>query len=1068
VIVAKILVVDDHPTNRELITSLLHYQGHQSLEAADGAEALALVRAERPQLVICDILMPTMDGYEFVRQLRAEPAIAQTEIIFYTANYREREVRNLAGAIGVTRILIKPCAPEEILHAIDLALRQAPAAVETVKDTEFHREHLRLMTDKLAEKADELLSANLRLTALIDLNLNLASERDPYAMLEKVCHGARDLIGAKYAFLCVKDKHDGQAVYFFSDGLSPERAGRLRCPDIDHGQFGQVMSQRMPLRFSNPEGKPDGAGLPADFPDVHCGLVAPIVSLTSVYGWICLVDKLGIDQFSGEDERVLAIHAAQSGRIYENGSLYVQVERRAAELQIEVAERQRAESALKESEGRFRQISENIRDAFFLTDASSTQILYLSPAYAEIFGRSVESVYSEPRSWLDAIHPDDRDRMAELFKQQLVDGHFEYDYRIIHPDGTERHIHARGYPIYDDQGHWYRTAGVASDVTEQKIAEEKISRLNRVYAVLSGINGLIVRASDREELFRESCRIAVDAGAFKLAWIGEIDPQTLEGRVVAWAGNEHWTDERIQLTAGEGAPYNDRPACRAVRQKKTIISNDLRNDPSMAILWPELESMGHLSQACFPLMVGDSAAGVLVLRAGALDFFDADEIRLLEELAGDISFALDHLDKAEKIDYLANHHQLTGLANATLFRDRLTQYTQMAEAHQQHFALALLDVERFKTVNDALGRSAGDELLKQLAERLLGTAQGSNDLAHLAVDCFAMIFPGVTVERELARMIEERLDACFSDPFPLPGMEFKAGAKVGIALYPTDGSNADLLIRNAEAALKKAKAGGEHYLFYSARMNARVTDQLSLENKLRHALENDEFVLHYQPKIQLDNGEIGGVEALIRWNNPETGLVPPGEFIPLLEETGLILEVGMWALRQAIKDHESWQKLNLEAPRIAVNVSPVQLQKSEYVDAVRQALVGISPSAIELEITESLIMEDIETNIGKLKALRDMGLQITIDDFGTGYSSLSYLAKLPVSTLKIDRSFIVSMLEDADIMSMVSTIIALAHSLRFKVVAEGVEEKDQAKILRLLRCEEIQGYLFSNRSLLTR
>jgi EAL domain-containing protein (putative c-di-GMP-specific phosphodiesterase class I) len=245
-------------------------------------------------------------------------------------------------------------------------------------------------------------------------------------------------------------------------------------------------------------------------------------------------------------------------------------------------------------------------------------------------------------------------------------------------------------------------------------------------------------------------------------------------------------------------------------------------------------------------------------------------------------------------------------------------------------------------------------------------------------------------------------------------------------------------------------------------MNERIAEKLSLENKLRQALEKYEFVLHYQPKVDLETRSIVGVEALIRWQSPERGLVPPAQFIPLLEETGLILEVGSWALKRASLDHRSWVEQGLKAPRVAVNVSAIQLRQRDFVEVVKQAIgEGVAPTAIDLEITESLIMEDILGNIAKLNEARGMGVNIAIDDFGTGYSSLGYLAKLPVQALKIDRSFIVTMLNDPSAMTLVSTIISLAHSLRLKVVAEGVETEEQAKMLRLLRCEEMQGYLFS-------
>ncbi len=287
--------------------------------------------------------------------------------------------------------------------------------------------------------------------------------------------------------------------------------------------------------------------------------------------------------------------------------------------------------------------------------------------------------------------------------------------------------------------------------------------------------------------------------------------------------------------------------------------------------------------------------------------------------------------------------------------------------------------------------------------------------------------------------------------------------RIGVAVSPGDGSDADTLYKNAESALLRAKEVREPYLFYAPEMNARVTETLNIENKLRKAVEQQQFVLHYQPKFDSKSRSIVGMEALIRWNDPETGLVPPVRFISILEETGLILPVGAWAMKQAVSDYRRWRGQGLHPPRIAVNVSEIQLRRKDFVSTVEEACRFASnhDHGLDLEITESLIMRNIEDNIAKLAAIRQMGCEVAIDDFGTGYSSLQYLSQLPMDSLKIDRSFIVRMHGSPADMAIVSTIIALAHDLDLKVVAEGVETEDQARLLRLLKCDAMQGYLFS-------
>jgi EAL domain-containing protein (putative c-di-GMP-specific phosphodiesterase class I) len=350
-----------------------------------------------------------------------------------------------------------------------------------------------------------------------------------------------------------------------------------------------------------------------------------------------------------------------------------------------------------------------------------------------------------------------------------------------------------------------------------------------------------------------------------------------------------------------------------------------------------------------------------------------------------------------------------------------------------------------------------------VAEWLKHKTGDANLLARIDADHFAVVLPEVKSDGNLARLVENLLAAFQGHSFRLSDAVLRIGIKAGIALFPDDGADADTLFRNAEAALKKAKFSGDRYLFYTQKMTEAVAAKLALENQLREALDNEEFVLYYQPKVNLVSGKVTGAEALIRWNDPRTGLVPPGQFIPILEETGLIYEVGRWALGKAIEDYLRWRSAGLPALRIAVNVSPLQLRNPGFVAEIERK-IGIDPHAaegLELEITESMIMEDVKHNIASLQAIRAMGITIAIDDFGTGFSSLGYLSKLPVDTLKIDRSFVIGMAEGSEGLALVSTIISLAHALKLKVVAEGVETEEQSHLLNVLSCDEIQGFLFS-------
>jgi diguanylate cyclase (GGDEF)-like protein/PAS domain S-box-containing protein len=729
--------------------------------------------------------------------------------------------------------------------------------------------------------------------------------------------------------------------------------------------------------------------------------------------------------------------------------------------------REAAESALRQSEQRFRSVVSAMAEGVVLQDADG-RIVSCNPSAERILGLGFDQMTGrtsrDPR-WR-AIHEDGSPFPGETHPAMATLRSGEPCYDVIMgirtPDGTLRWISINTQPIPGEEPS-SPNAVVSSfrDITDRKIAEARIGNLNRVYAVLSRINGLIVRVGERMELFRESCRIAVEAGQFRMAWIGIVNREADAVTPLAWDGDVRDFFEIAPLAITQTRPGGHGLAGQAVREMKAVVSNDIENDPQR-IMKKEMKDRGIASLAVLPLIVSGKVIGVLALYAAEVGFFDEEEMKLLTELAGDISLALDHIEKAERLEYVAYYDVLTGLANRALFHERLTQRLRIAGHEQNGLALVLLDVDRFKNINDSLGRLAGDELLRQVAKRLGEHARDASLIGRIEADRFAVMIPGIRQVDDVARIVEEQSRVCFGTPFRLGETELRLSTKGGMAVFPGDGTDAETLYRNAESAHKKARAAPERYLFYDQQMTDRVAERLNLENKLQLALERGEFVLHYQPKVDLETRSIQGVEALIRWQSVEFGLVPPMHFIPLLEETGMILEVGAWAMRRAAIDHRAWLAQGTAAPRVAVNVSPIQLRRRDFVHTLRTALAeGASAAGLDLEITETVIMEDIEAMIEKLAAIRDMGVGIAVDDFGTGYSSLRYLAKLPVQTVKIDRSFVSTMLNDANTMSLVSTIISLAHSLKLKVVAEGVDSEEQAAVLRTLACDQMQGYLIS-------
>ena len=600
------------------------------------------------------------------------------------------------------------------------------------------------------------------------------------------------------------------------------------------------------------------------------------------------------------------------------------------------------------------------------------------------------------------------------------------------------------------------------NITDRMQAEIEMKRLNRVYAVLREIHALIVRVHDRDELFREACRIAVEQGGFQVALLGIVDRSAMRIVPVAMMGKNEELASAMEGMLVQSAGQPSAMVVQAIAEKKAVVSNDSQNDPNVAF-GDTYAAFGVRSKVMLPLIVADEVAGVLALYAGESEFFHAEEMRLLTGLADDIALAIDHIDRQKRLDYLGSYDPLTGLANQRLLMEHLAQFTRVAADSGHWVTLSLIDLERFKNINDSLGQTAGDALLQQVSQWLTQHLGDANRVARVGADQFAVVLPEESHEGDAVSQLEAIIKAFLLHPFKLKDDVYRIGAKFGAAIFPDDGAGASILFRNAESALKKAKAEGHRHLFYTQKMTEIVAQRFNLENQLRQALDREEFVLHYQPKVDLGSGEITGVEALIRWNDPRTGLVSPGIFIPVLEETGLIYDVGLWALNQSLQDYRRWRAAGLHAVRIAVNISPLQMRHPGFIAVIEQMVASDAHAArgLELEITEGIIMSDMEQAISSLHAIRALGISIAIDDFGTGFSSLGYLSKLPIDTLKIDGMFVADMATDQQGLSLVSTIINLAHSLQLKVVAECVETEEQSRLLRLLKCDEMQGYLFS-------
>lgn len=593
-------------------------------------------------------------------------------------------------------------------------------------------------------------------------------------------------------------------------------------------------------------------------------------------------------------------------------------------------------------------------------------------------------------------------------------------------------------------------------------AEREIARLTRRLKMQSGINSAVIRIRDRDELLREACRLAYEVGAYDRAVVFCV---ASDGRTVTpW----HWlgaADSASSIPAalpiGDGAEPDTSLTSRALRTGEIALCADLsRSEPPVANR-EQLVQAGLRSLVVLPLIIDGAPVGALALAAREAHVVSDEELRLLQDVASNLSFALRYRQQEHAAQYLASFDPLTGLAKRALFCQRLDQRLRNRAALESVPTVVAFDVMHLSKVNDSFGRHAGDLLLQAVAKRLKYHIADDERVGYLGGGAFVLVLPQEETSAESVTTLLEH--TVFHEPFRIEGRVLRTSFRSGIARSPADGKDGNTMAQRAEAALKQAKEAGEQYLHYQIEMHSEIAERLALEHRLRAALDERQFTLHYQPQVSLATGRIEGAEALLRWQDPERGLVFPGEFLPVLESSGMIVAVGEWVLRQAADDCLHWRGAGLGQLRIAVNVSAQQIRRRTFAE---QVLAAAQPClgegwGMDLEITETGLLHDVEGASRKLRELRAAGLRIALDDFGTGYSSLGLLSKLPVDLVKIDRSFIAGLPEDRASVTLVSSVIGLASAFGLKVVAEGVETQGQLGMLEQMGCNFSQGYLHS-------
>lgn len=684
---------------------------------------------------------------------------------------------------------------------------------------------------------------------------------------------------------------------------------------------------------------------------------------------------------------------------------------RRQQLETELERQKEQIETLHDTEQRFQRLAQQLPVGIFMTDPSG-ECHYVNDRWCWLAGMTAEQAAGS--GWTRALHPDDRDQVLQAWRQCGEQAEFVAQHRFRTPSGRETWLNIRVVPLRDRVGRITGHLGAHTDIGDLKRTEETLraseARFRNYFELpLIGIalNGADKRWWEVNDRFCEMLGYR-RAQLLRMSWAEMTHPDDL--------AVEEAQFERIMSRRIDGYSLDK----RFIRQDGALLYTSV--------------STRCVRQA-----------------NGVVDYF----VTVVQDIT-------ERQRAAEHIEHLAYYDALTGLPNRALLADRLQQALLRASREHTLAGMMLVDLDRFKLINDALGHKIGDRLLGDVAMRLQQCVRQCDTISRQGGDEFAVLLPDLSISDDATRIAQRMLDALV-DPFRLDGRELSMTCSIGISLYPRDGCNAELLLKNADIALYRAKdRGRNNYQFYQSGATRLSRERLHLETDLRHAMDRRQLEVYYQPKWDFHAGAITGAEALVRWNHPEQGLLPPVRFIPIAEESGLVLPIGEWILRTAVDEVGNLHQSGFPGLRIAVNLSTRQFRQADLKDQVREALVasGFDPACLELELTEGILMHNNEENMAALRAFKAMGLRIAIDDFGTGYSSLSYLQRFPVDVLKIDRAFVIDLPANTSSAAIVDAIVTLAHGLGLEVVAEGVETLEQLAFLQAHGCDEGQGYYF--------
>lgn len=742
----------------------------------------------------------------------------------------------------------------------------------------------------------------------------------------------------------------------------------------------------------------------------------------------------------------------------------------------DITQRKQAEQALQDSEERFRSITGTAPDAVLLLDEQG-KLIYWNMAAERIFGYSEAEVLGRTAHLL--LLPE---RYHEVYKK----GYSEFistgtikrigkslELEAICKDGNTIPIEL-SYSTVKIGDEWH-AVGILRDISERKEHEDKLHRTSRALSAIHTSNILLTRSEDEQQLLQGVCQNIIEQAGYRFTWVGL---QAADGDVVCpagWAG-----EEQGYLDALERCRRIDSrtpcPAVIVIRTNVPYIQMDINGAPDSSLWHKEAIERSYGSVIVLPLMQGTNAFGALEIYSKEMNDFQSEEVELLKELADDLAYGITALrtnqkrQKAEEmIAYQAFHDGLTDLPNRTMVMQSLDQAIARADQMKGEIAVLFVDLDEFKLVNDTLGHIAGDELLRQASLRLKNAVRSTDIVARQGGDEFIVLLAGdsrTNVERECeseAAIVAQRILDNLKEPFQILGQEAYVSASIGVSIFPEDADNTMQMIQHADGAMYRAKELGRgNYQFYSRELSERQQKKMSMATMLHKAIEQQEFVLHYQPLIDLSDGKMVGVEALIRWERDKGNLISPADFLPVAEDTGLILPIGEWVIKEACRQAQEWVSKGVLL-QVAINLSTRQMWHGNIASKALHIIneTGVSKELLEFEVTESAMVMDPERMEKTLDQFKKNNIKISLDDFGTGYSSLDRLKHFPFNKLKIDKSFIDGIPDDEDDIAIVSATVQMAQSLGLSSLAEGLETVEQCRFLKTLGCDFGQGYYFS-------